>query len=108
MQRVMSKPLIGTQDSNSGRASPPKPKPKTHEEPAVQFSRNFAPAAFRGQLNMTPSFWLFFASMVWGVITSAFLELYVTTASSHLCVFFVGSYCVFSSYFVCDYVMAPS
>ena len=107
MQRVCSKPVIDVDAASpggSGRSSPLKPRPE-HDEPASQTCRHFD-SAMRGKLNLQPSFWLFFPSLLYGLITSAFLELYVTTASSHLCVFFVGSYCVFSSYFVCDYVMA--
>jgi len=58
------------------------------------------------ELNLQPSAWFFAAICTFSACATAFLEAYVLTASGHLAVFLVGGYVVFSSYFVCDYVMS--
>lgn len=57
-------------------------------------------------LNLQPSLFLFVPMLLASLSTTAFLEHYVVqSAVAHLSVFAVGSYVVFSTYFVCDFQM---
>ena len=63
-------------------------------------------ATMASQLNVQPTLWFAVPVGVFFALAMAFLEYYVVdSASAHLSVFAIGSYVVFSSYFVCDYVM---
>jgi len=61
------------------------------------------------QLHMAPTFWFALPIALFFFFVSWFLEKYVVAETSrwdtHLAVFAVGAYVVFSSYFVCDYAM---
>jgi len=58
-------------------------------------------------LNVKPVFWFAFPVALFFSLVAWFLERYVVDgATAHLAVFAVGAYIVFSSYFVCDYVMS--
>jgi len=56
-------------------------------------------------LNLAPMFW--FATPIFLLFLSlaAFLEFYVVTAAAHAGIFFIGSYMVFSAYFVANHYM---
>ena len=58
------------------------------------------------RLNALPSYALFFPIACVFACASAFLEVYVVSARAHFAVFAVGTYVVFSSYFVADYFLA--
>lgn len=57
-------------------------------------------------LNALPSWSLFLPIACVFAAASAFLEVYVVSARAHFAVFAVGTYVVFSSYFVADYFLA--
>ena len=58
------------------------------------------------RLNALPSYALFLPIACVFACASAFLEVYVVSARAHFAVFAVGTYVVFSSYFVADYFLA--
>ena len=87
MQRLSKKPVLSKERVSVEKA----PEPAM----ASQVCRNFD-TTMREQLNLKPTFWIFLPTFLYGVVTATFLELYVTTATSHIVVFVIGSYCVFS------------
>jgi len=100
MQRICSKQRLDELRTSSRDSLP---YPVENEPPLVQKCR--APGYSGGELNLQPSLWFMAAICCFSASATAFLEAYVLSASGHLAVFLVGGYVVFSSYFVCDYVM---
>jgi len=100
MQRICSKQRLDELRTSSRDSLP---YPVENEPPLVQKCRD--PGYTGGELNLQPSLWFMAAICCFSASATAFLETYVLSASGHLAVFLVGGYVVFSSYFVCDYVM---
>jgi hypothetical protein len=83
-------------------APPPTKKEHTLSQGACRALSKETTAA----LNFKPSLSLGLPVFGFFVAVSVFLDYVVATAAAHIAVFFVGSYIVGSTYFVCDYCMS--
>ena len=101
MQKVISKQRLAPQevDSPTSKAYPVSEDP----QPLNSVCRT---SLYDVRLNALPSYALFLPIACVFACASAFLEVYVVSARAHFAVFAVGTYVVFSSYFVADYFLA--
>ena len=100
MQKVISKQRLAPQEVEPvSKAYPVDQDP----QPLNSVCRT---SLYDVRLNALPSYALFFPIACVFACASAFLEVYVVSARAHFAVFAVGTYVVFSSYFVADYFLA--
>ena len=101
MQKVISKQRLAPQEveSPTSKAYPVSEDP----QPLNSVCRT---SLYDVRLNALPSYALFLPIACVFACASAFLEVYVVSARAHFAVFAVGTYVVFSSYFVADYFLA--
>ena len=100
MQKVISKQRLAPQEVEPvSKAYPVDQDP----QPLNSVCRT---SLYDVRLNALPSYALFFPIACVFAFASAFLEVYVVSARAHFAVFAVGTYVVFSSYFVADYFLA--
>lgn len=83
------------------------PPPKVHIQPPPPSAWRQLADFHSKDLNLSPTLALCIPMFIIFLGMSAFLEAYIlSNASSYLGIFFVGSYIVFSTYFVSDHYMA--
>ena len=100
MQKVISKQRLAPQEVEPvSKAYPVDQDP----QPLNSVCRT---SLYDVRLNALPSYALFLPIACVFACASAFLEVYVVSARAHFAVFAVGTYVVFSSYFVADYFLA--
>ena len=100
MQKVISKQRLAPQEVEPvSKAYPVDQDP----QPLNSVCRT---SLYDVRLNALPSYALFSPIACVFACASAFLEVYVVSARAHFAVFAVGTYVVFSSYFVADYFLA--
>jgi len=100
MQKVISKQRLAPQEVEPvSKAYPVDQDP----QPLNSVCRT---SLYDVRLNALPSYALFLPIACVFACASAFLEVYVDSARAHFAVFAVGTYVVFSSYFVADYFLA--
>lgn len=92
-------PVLANQQTQQKMAAPS--KPQRGDYLVAECRKVFWTEA----LNTTPTLVIFAVTLAFFSAASAFLERYVVTATENIVVFFVGSYVVFSSYFVFHYFL---